>query len=151
MKYHKFDHCGGVEFTPLVQISEVEAAILSCTVQPGKACAPLIGKAIQDSLVSFGWSREFPLARESKISITGAKNNVGLCIQTGNMSRLYADMMKLQQMFLAGKIKSGIIVVPDRTAAKLLGDNIANSARLMKELVIFRKVIHMPLVIFAFE
>jgi hypothetical protein len=72
-------------------------------------------------------------------------------MQTGNMSRMYADLLKLQHMFLSNTIKVGAMIVPSHAAAKNLGDNIANADRLMRELDIFRKVIHMPLVVFAFN
>jgi hypothetical protein len=145
------DHQGGLNKLTSSLKQEIEKAITSCQISPSKGAAARIGKAIADALTMAGWSGEVHLSRESRITITSAKNGVGLCLQTGNMSRLYADLLKLQNMFLAGTIKLGVILVPSHQAAKKLGDNIANADRLKRELGIFHKVIHMPLVVFAFD
>lgn len=89
--------------------------------------------------------------RASKITITSVKHDTGLCVQTGNMSRMYADLLKLQHMFLRKTIKVGVMVVPSHAAAKKLGDNIINADRLIRELEIFRSVIRMPLVVVSFD
>ncbi|HBO3000409.1 BglII/BstYI family type II restriction endonuclease [Pseudomonas aeruginosa] len=151
MNFIIHDHCGGLAAIPSTLRQEIEAAITACTVQPGRRQASVIGSAIISGLVGSGWSGKVKLARGSKITITSVKNNIGLCLQTGNMARLYADLLKLQQMFLNKAIKAGVMIVPTREAAKVLGDNIAHANRLQCELEIFRSVIHMPLMIIAVE
>ena len=74
------------------------------------------------------------------MTITSAKDDIGLCLQTGNMSRMYADLMKLQTMYLNNTIKAAAIIVPSQETAKLLGDNIAQAKRLERELAIFKLV-----------
>ena len=64
---------------------------------------------------------------------------------------MYADLIKLQQMYLDDTIRAGVFIMPTAVAARELGDNLANSDRLESELTIFRKVIHMPLVIMSFQ
>ena len=88
---------------------------------------------------------------DSDMTITSMKGNVGLCMQTGNMARMYADLIKLQTMYLDNAIKSAAIVVPSQPMAALLGDNIAQASRLERELAIFRKAYHVPTLIFALE
>ncbi|SPA25378.1 conserved hypothetical protein [Cupriavidus taiwanensis] len=145
------DHQGGLGKLSDSLKQDIENAIAACAIVPAKGAAARIGATITEALVKAGWSGEVHLSRESKITITSAKKGVGLCLQTGNMSRLYADLLKLQNMFLSGTIKMGVMVVPSHRAARTLGDNIANADRLMRELSIFHKVIHMPLVVFAFD
>ena len=151
MNFTTHDHCGGLAAVPIALGQELEAAIQACGIVPARGAAPKIGAAIVDALVQSGWSGEVKLARASGITITSVKNSIGLCLQTGNMSRMYADLMKLQQMFLNKSIKAGVMIIPDHAAAKKLGDNIINADRLQRELDIFRSVIHMPLVVFAFD
>lgn len=151
MKVTTHSHCDGIPRIPEKYRTEIGLAISGCIVEPGPAAATTIRKAILNSLIQNGWSNEVALARDSDITITSAKDGIGLCLQTGNMSRMYADLLKLQKMFLDGGIKVGIMIVPTTSAAKLLGSNIVNADRLMRELDIFRKVVHMPLAIFAFE
>jgi hypothetical protein len=151
VNYTIHDHCGGLAAVPTALCQEIEAAIHACTITPARRKASEIGGAIVAELVTSGWSGKVKLARSSKITITSTKNSVGLCLQTGNMARLYADLLKLQQMFLNKTIKAGVMIVPSRTTAKRLGDNIAHANRLQCELDIFRSVIHMPLVVMAVD
>ena len=64
---------------------------------------------------------------------------------------MYADLIKLQQMYLNNNISVGVFIMPTAIAARKLGDNLANSDRLESELTIFKKVIHMPLMIISFQ
>lgn len=151
MNFMIHDHCGGVTAVPAALRLELEASIHACAISPARGKATGICTAIDAELVKAGWSGEVKLARDSKITITSAKRGIGLCLQTGNMARMYADLLKLQQMFLNKTIKAGVMIVPSHAAAKKLGDNIANATRLRSELDIFRSVIHMPLVVLAFD
>lgn len=151
MNFTIHDHCGGLAAVPIALRQEVEAAIEACGIVPTRRMASKIGATIVDALVQSGWSGGVKLARGSGITITSVKSGIGLCLQTGNMSRMYADLMKLQQMFLNKSIKAGVMVIPNHAAAKKLGSNIINADRLQRELDIFRSVIHMPLVVFAFD
>ncbi len=83
---------------------------------------------------------EFQVEPPSKITIASLKDGVGLCMQTGgNMSRMYADLLKLQKLYLEDAISSGGIILPTSKASRDLGDNIANADRLAAELKIFRR------------
>lgn len=152
MRVATYDHQGGFNALPTFLRKEIERAVQSCDVAPARRAARRIGDTIVTALNKDGWSGEVALAgRASKITITSAKHDTGLCVQTGNMSRMYADLLKLQQMFLRKTIKVGVMIVPSYAAAKKLGDNIINADRLVRELGIFRSVIHMPIVVVSFD
>ncbi len=110
---------------------------------------------LRDEIVSklrtLGWSGELVVSQESKISITSMKGSTGLCLQTGNMARMYADLLKLQKLYLDNSIASAVMIVPSEPVAKALGANLAHATRLERELAIFKKVIHVPMVIYAIE
>lgn len=97
-----------------------------------------------------GWSDQVTLDREVKITITSLKDRVGLCMQTGNWSRIYADLMKLQALYIKGTIKGGIIIIPTIACGLTFGKNIASCERLERELKYFSPVITMPLAIIGF-
>lgn len=151
MKFTRHDHSGGLSKVPQAQRAEVESTLIGCMIRPALRAATKIRDNLIESLVHSGWSTEVSVSIGSHITITSTKKNIGLCLQTGNMSRMYADMMKLQKLYLDNSIKAGIIIVPTANAARDLGDNIASYTRLTKELDIFSKVIHMPLVVYGFE
>ncbi len=67
------------------------------------------------------------------------------------MARMYADWLKLQHLYVTGKISCGVMIVPSKPTAKLLGDNIVHATRLIQELALFSKVIHIPMIIYSFE
>jgi hypothetical protein len=72
-------------------------------------------------------------------------------MQSGNMSRMYADLLKLQTLYHRQTIKAAIVIVAARSAARQLSYNLANFERLASELVIFENTITVPLLIFGFH
>ncbi|WP_166504630.1 BglII/BstYI family type II restriction endonuclease [Thioclava sp. IC9] len=152
METHQYSHLGGSDALPKAELDEILAAISRCKIPIERGVGPELRNDILDGLKEQGWTDKVQVAHGSKISIASQKNRVGLGIQTaGNMSRMYADLIKLQQMYLDGLIDVGALILPTAVAARTLGDNLANSDRLEGELAIFRKVIHIPLVIFSFQ
>ena len=107
---------------------------------------------LSDQLKTKGWSGQVRLSSKSSISITSILRNVGLCTQTGNMARMYADLIKLQAMYMDDKIKAAIFVLPTKACANSFGGNVANYDRFLNELTnIFSKVITVPMVIIGFD
>lgn len=153
MKFYPHSHQGADAILTGPERTEIEDAIEQCEHSPARGVAPKIRQSIVRYLSQRGWSDEFPVEpTASKITIASVKNRVGLCLQTGgNMSRMYADLLKLQKLYLEETISVGAIVLPTAPAARDLGENLANADRLQSELVIFRKVIHMPISIYGFE
>lgn len=151
MNHVKYSHLGGMDAVPKALQAEVERAITAVTVKPAAGMATKIRDRFLKSIAVEGWSGEAPVSKESNITVTSTKNDVGLCLQTGNMARIYADLLKLQTMYLNSAIKSAIVVVPSSPVAKKLGSNIANAKRLEQELVIFRLAYSVPTLVFSME
>jgi hypothetical protein len=144
-------HLSGDKEVPFDLIMEVQQAITNINVRLGSGSAPNIRAAILGGLIAKGWSGEVGLSSDSEITITSIKSKVGLCLQTGNVSRMYADLMKLQKLYVDKAIIAGIMIVPSAYCAKKIGSNVANSVRLSKELKIFEHVITAPLLIVSIE
>jgi len=151
MKYVAYSHCAGDISVPLDIQEEIGAAITACSVKPVKRSAPKIRESILGSLKGAGWSSEVAVAKGSDVTITSMKADVGLCVQTGNMARMYADLIKLQTLYLDNAIQSAVIVVPSNRVAKLVGSNIAEATRLERELQIFKKAYHVPTLVFGLD
>jgi hypothetical protein len=151
MKATSKSHCAGDDAIPKNIRQEVVKAIEAVTVTPSKGAASKIRDALLNNLLATGWSAETHISNDSEMTITSIKSKIGLCLQTGNMARMYADLLKLQKIYLDGAITAGIMLVPSQTCAQILGDNVAHAARLERELEIFRKVIHIPMVIYSIE
>jgi hypothetical protein len=151
MKHSLHSHCAGDEEVPAYLQKEITAAITSMSVKPARGTATKLREAFLESLKSSGWSSEVDVSKDSGITITSMKNEVGLCLQTGNMARMYADLIKLQTLYLDNAIKAAAIVMPSQHVALQLGSNVAQATRLKRELEIFKKAYHVPTLVFALE
>jgi len=115
-------------------------------------CARELRAAVLDALTVDGWSDEVQIARRRRLTITAMHGRVGLCLQTGNMARFYADLLKLQALFLDEIITGAFYLLPTGSCARIMGENIANYERLTAELSdIFNKAITVPIMVIGFE
>ena len=151
MKHSIRSHCAGDNAVPANVQSEIGEAIGQVEIKIGPKAATKIRDAILTNLKANGWTGKFPVAKGSDITITSMRDEVGLCLQTGNMARMYADLIKLQTLYLDNAIKSAVIIVPSEPVAISLGSNIAQSKRLERELEIFKKAYHVPTLVYALE
>jgi hypothetical protein len=151
MKHYTFSHCDGERWVPAGHKQEIADSIDSVSTKPRLGAASTIRGQILERLKACGWSGEIKLDANSDMTVTSVKGDIGLCLQTGNMSRMYADMIKLQTMYLNNQIKAAAIVVPSQEVARFLGSNIAQAKRLERELAIFKKAYHVPTIIYALE
>lgn len=152
MRHYFYSHQGAAEAFPSEARAEIENGLDACTIRIERGSAASIRDHLVKSLGQSGWPDEFQVEPPSRITIASLKDGVGLCMQTGgNMSRMYADLLKLQKLYLEDAISTGAIILPTAKASRDLGDNIANADRLAAELKIFRRVIHMPIAVFSFE
>jgi len=146
-----YGHRHGDQIIPDSMIAEAVSAVRACTVVARSKASKAIKDAVLESLSKKGWPGEVTLDPASKISITSMKDKIGLCFQTGNMSRMYADLLKLQAVYLRGSIDAAIFILPESECAKLLGQNIANCDRLRRELEIFDRAISIPLALIGIK
>lgn len=151
MKHYTLSHCAGDKTIDSAHKKQIADAIASVAIKAGPGAAPKIRTQLISNLKGLGWSGEVSVSENSDMTITSTKSDIGLCLQTGNMSRIYADLMKLQAMYLNNHIKAAAIILPSQEAAKLMGDNIAQAKRLERELAIFKKAYHVPTIIYALE
>lgn len=143
-------HRNGKDIVSESLVSDIREAFSKIEKRVGRYEISDIRQDLLDDLQIRGWSDKLLLARESNISITAKKDNVGLCVQTGNVSRIYADLMKLQTLFVDNRIKAGILIVATTACARQYTSNAATYERLVRELGIFSQVITMPLVVIGF-
>lgn len=153
MKSMIYTHLDGEKYFPKGEKREIVDGISHIIAEPKSSAASK--KKIRDAFLMHmhekGWSGEVAVSKDSGITVTSTKSSVGMVLQMGNMSRIYADLMKLQALYLDGHIKAAAFVIPSSTVSKKLGSNIAAATRLIRELEIFRKVYTVPTLVFALE
>lgn len=107
---------------------------------------------IRGELTKEGWSEELYIARDlAGATIFSQKGDLAIQLQTGNVSRVFYDLLKLQYLFNRNKIEAAALAVPTRNGASLLGSNIANFERLCSELELYDRIITVPILVVAFE
>ena len=144
MRTQIYEHRSGLKVVPHKIVWDINPVLSKKTVTS-------IKEAMREKLKKEGWTGEYRLDATSRITISSYLKGIGLCFQTGNVGRIYADLLKLQTLYTKGNITAGIILVPQIRTAKELGSNMANYERLIRELPIFSQVITMPIVVIGFD
>lgn len=114
-------------------------------------CTPLIRKHVETEFSNEGWALNVNLDQQYGLKVFALKDDLACQLQTGNMSRAPYDLLKMQYLFQSGRIEAAAIALPTKNAAKIIGDNIANAERVIKELELFDRVITVPILVVAFE
>ena len=151
MRTQIYEHRSGLKVVPHDIVSDVEKIVWDINPVLSKKTVTSIKEAMREKLKKEGWTGEYRLDATSRITISSYLKGIGLCFQTGNVGRIYADLLKLQTLYTKGNITAGIILVPQIRTAKELGSNMANYERLIRELPIFSQVITMPIVVIGFD
>jgi hypothetical protein len=123
---------------------------------PAIALEPHATTAIRDhirrELTTGGWSEELLIAPNLiGVTIFSQKDDLAIQLQTGNVSRVFYDLLKLQYLFIRNKIEAAALAVPTRSGAQRLGSNIANYERLCGELQLYDRIVTVPILVIAFE
>ncbi|MED3484644.1 BglII/BstYI family type II restriction endonuclease [Bacillus toyonensis] len=145
MKLITYNHLLGVQVIKEEIIQPLIDSLEAVEFKIQKGCAPNLRKAVERLIQLQGWSGKIKIDKSKGITITSMKDTIGLCLQTGNVGRFYADMLKLQTLYLNGKVDAGIYILPTKQAALIMGDNIANYERFVQELDLYKKIITMPI------
>ena len=151
MRTQIYEHRSGLKVVPADIITGVEKIVKEINPVLSKKSVASIKEVVKDRMEKDGWTGEYRLDTTSKITISSYLKGIGLCFQTGNVGRIYADLLKLQTLYTKGNITAGIILIPQNQTAKELGSNMANYERLIRELPIFSQVITMPIVVIGFD
>ena len=152
MKTQTYNYRSGQQIIPGNVMDSVVSSINEIDNNIGKYDIRNFNKDLMSKLRSRGWINTMPLSVYSKITITSVRDKIGLCIQSGNVARIYADLLKIQTLYTEEKISAGIVVVPTKDCADAFGKNVANYERLIRELTyVFSKVVTIPMVIVCFS
>jgi hypothetical protein len=118
-------------------------------IRPGATAQ--IKEHVTTEFLNEGWAMNARLDQGVNLTVTAMSDDVAFQLQTGNMSRAPYDLLKMQYLCTSGKIKAAAIALPTTKAAKMMGDNLANAERVIRELQLFEKVITVPVLVVAFE
>ncbi len=149
MKTESHSHNGAKGTIKRSLIDGMEKVLTDINFKIYQGCSRKLREVIMDGLTPQGWSGKIEITEGTKISITSTNDNCGLCLQTGNMSRFYADILKLECLHKKKKIKAAFFIIPSKDAAKKMGSNIAHFKRLVQELEVFKDVVTIPILVIS--
>lgn len=115
------------------------------------SCTPAIRAHVESELLNDGWALNVSLDQGLGLKVLAEKDDLAFHIQTGNMSRAPYDLLKLQYLFQSHRIRGAAFALPTKDAARVIGDNLAYSERIVRELDLFDRVITVPILVIAFE
>ncbi len=116
-----------------------------------KGCSIKLREIISEELRPLGWSSKVKLSYKSQISITAMNRDCALCLQTGNVSRIYADLLKLEYLYKKEKTNLAIYILPTKKNARMMGGNLAYYERLIEELQLFSEIISIPILVLGID
>ncbi|MFH2135704.1 MAG: BglII/BstYI family type II restriction endonuclease [Pseudomonadota bacterium] len=117
----------------------------------GPGCTGDIRQHISREFQAEGWAEDVKIDQELNLTIFALKNDLAFQLQTGNISRAPYDLLKLQYLHQSKKIEAAALAMPTKQAAAKIGSNVANAERISKELLVFDRVITVPILLIAFE
>lgn len=117
----------------------------------GLRCTGEIRQHISGEFQAEGWAQDVKIDQELNLKVFALKADLAFQLQTGNISRVPYDLLKLQHLHQSKKIEAAALAVPTKQAAAKIGSNIANAERVSRELLLFDRVITVPILLIAFE
>jgi hypothetical protein len=121
----------------------------SITIAPG--CTPHIRTHLKNELTNAGWAYSPRIEEGFDLTVTGIYRDLAFQVQTGNISRAIYDLVKLQYLYEKKRIEAAALALPTKSAAEIIGSNIANADRVWGEVQLFDRVVTLPLLLVSFE
>tara|TARA_B100000780_G_C21015419_1_gene406763 strand:- start:422 stop:889 length:468 start_codon:yes stop_codon:yes gene_type:complete len=135
----------------LLDISEIISQIKTIKYSTKTQNIKLLKSQLTEIFSNNGFILDIVL-QGSNLKINGIKNNTGLALQTGNVARFYADVLKLQWLYEENKIKNAIYVCLSKEAQKeSYLSNTIHIERALREIDFFDKIITLPILFISLD
>lgn len=121
------------------------------TIKIERRCTEAIRRQVETEFINDGWASNVSINQEHGLKVFAQKDDLAFQLQTGNISRAPYDLLKLEYLYKVERIQAAAIALPSLEASKLIGDNIANAERVIREMQLFDRVITVPILVVAFD
>lgn len=102
--------------------------------------------AINDKFLEAGWAQNFKISG-SNLYVSFKRDRTAACVQLGNVARVYADILKLQNLFDRKVIDRAILIVPSDSLSKEFGANHASFGRTVRDIETLALSITCPILV----
>lgn len=110
-------------------------------------CTAIIRQHVETEFLNEGWAQDVNLHHGHGLKVFAKKGDLAFQLQTGNMSRAPYDLLKMEYLYKSSHIEAAALALPTKESARIIGDNIANAERVIRELELFDKVINVPILV----
>ena len=139
------------EDADLLDISEVVSQIRTIEYSTKTQNIKLLKNQLTEIFSNNGFILDIAL-KDSNLKINGIKNNTGLAIQTGNVARFYADILKLQWLYEEKRIKNAVYVCLSKEAQReSYLSNTIHIERALREADFFNNIITLPILFISLD
>ena len=145
-----YEHNGAIKtLESRLPLADIKNIVEAQNIKFGKDNPKHIKEIISERFNKEGWADRVKVVPNANLTISFMKNRVGVCFQLGNVARMYADLLKLEEMGQDRKIDVGVIILPDALKLAKLGANYVRFDRLAKELQIYAKIFKLPILLLS--
>lgn len=104
--------------------------------------------ALSDKFLEAGWAQNFKISG-SNLYVSFKRDRTAACVQLGNVARVYADLLKLQNLFDRKTIDNAILIVPSDPLSKEFGANHASFGRTVRDIETLSLSLTCPLLVMS--
>jgi len=107
-----------------------------------------LNEVIAGKFLEGGWAQTFKLPG-SNMSVSFLRERTAACVQLGNVARVFADLLKLQNLFDRKLIDHAILLVPSDALSKQFGANHASFGRVVRDLETLALSLSCPILVMS--
>lgn len=149
---HIYDHHNAVAEWERRELQEWLVDVFGApAIKIREGCTSEIREYVRNEFEKDGWAINVKIDQGLGLSVFALKDDMAFHLQTGNISRAAYDLLKLQHLYHSGRIEAAALALPTKECALLLGSNVANADRIIKELELFNRTITIPIEVIAFK
>jgi hypothetical protein len=139
------------ENADLLDISKIVSQIKTIEYSTKSQNIKLLKKQLTEIFSNNGFILDIAL-KDSNLKINGIRNKTGLAIQTGNVARFYADILKLQWLYEEKRIKNAVYVCLSKEAQRdSYLSNTIHIDRALREADFFDNIITLPILFMSLD
>lgn len=103
-------------------------------------------KVIEGCFVELGWKKHPKIVSSSESNLVAdfKKGVIQVEVQFGNMARWYTDIFKFLLSYAADDIEVGVLIVPMKSVAARIDENVVNFERVARELPHAKMAVTIP-------
>lgn len=149
---HIYDHHNAVSEWERRELQDWLADVFNApAIKIREGCTTEIRDYVRKEFEKEGWAIKVKIDQDLGLYVFAIKEDMAFHLQTGNISRAAYDLLKLQHLYHSGRIEAAALALPTKECSVLLGSNVANSDRIIKELELFNRTITVPIEVIAFK